>query len=208
MNELAQHTVQRLEYGFAVSRRDLFKLLGAGLVVGICAPTALTQESGSRTRGESTPQDVNSWLHINPDGKVTIFTGKVEMGQNIRTSLAQQVAEELRVPVASVTLVMGDTDLTPFDMGTFGSRSTPQMGSQLRKVSASAREVLLEMAAQRWSVDRSALECHDGAVRNSRTGENISYAALTHGEKIVKMIGRDAPVSPATQWHVAGTAAP
>src|SRR5437764_749741 len=71
MNELAQHTVERLEYAFEVSRRDLFKLLGAGLVVGLCAPTALTQESGNRTRGESTPQDVNSWLHINTDGKVT-----------------------------------------------------------------------------------------------------------------------------------------
>ena len=68
MNELAQHTVERLEYAFEVSRRDLFKLLGAGLVVGLCSPTALTQESGARARGESTPQDVNSWLHINPDG--------------------------------------------------------------------------------------------------------------------------------------------
>src|SRR5437764_64633 len=164
MNELAQHTIERLEYAFEVSRRDLFKLLGAGLVVGLCSPTALTQESGARARGESTPQDVNSWLHINPDGKVTIFTGKVEMGQNIRTSLAQQVAEELRVPVDSVTLVMGDTDLTPFDMGTFGSRTTPQMGSQLRKVSASAREVLLDRAADQLEADRSTLVVSDGKV--------------------------------------------
>src|SRR5437764_7160880 len=175
MNELAQHTVERLEYAFEVSRRDLFKLLGAGLVVGLCSPTALTQESGNRTRGGSTPQDVNSWLHINPDGKVTIFTGKVEMGQNIRTSLAQQVAEELRVPVDSITLVMGDTDLTPFDMSTFGSRTTPQMGSQLRKVSASAREVLIDMAAQHWKVDRSSLSARDSAVVNSSNGEKHTY---------------------------------
>src|SRR5437016_5342973 len=153
MNELAQHTVQRLEYAFAVSRRDLFKLLGAGLVVGICAPTPLTQESGSRTRGESTPQDVNSWLHINADGKVTIFTGKVEMGQNIRTSLAQQVAEELRGPGDAIDLVMGDTDRVPYDMGTFGSRTTPTMGPQLRRAAAKAREALLETAAQRRKVD-------------------------------------------------------
>ncbi len=208
LQELEQHTIEHLRYAFEVNRRDLFKLLGAGLIVGMCAPAVLAQESGRRAEGQAAPEDIASWLHIGSDGKITVFTGKVEMGQNIRTSLAQHVAEELRVPVDSISMVMGDTQLTPFDLGTFGSRSTPQMGAQLRKVSASAREVLLEMAAQRWSVDRSALECHDGAVRNSRTGENISYAALTHGEKIVKVIGRDAPVSPATQWHVAGTAAP
>ena len=204
MNELAQHTVERLEYAFEVSRRDLFKLLGAGLVVGLCSPTALTQESGTRARGESTPQDVNSWLHINTDGKVTIFTGKVEMGQNIRTSLAQQVAEEWRVPVDSVTLVMGDTDLTPFDMGTFGSRTTPQMGSQLRKVSASAREVLMDMAARQWQEERGALTAENGII-TSRSGKKISYGELTSGQKLVKIIGQDTPLTPAAQWRIAGT---
>jgi isoquinoline 1-oxidoreductase len=133
------------------------------------------------------------------------------MGQNIRTSLAQHVAEELRVSVDSINMVMGDTQLTPFDMGTFGSRSTPQMGTQLRKVSASAREVLIDMAAQHWNVgkmDRSALSAHDGAVVNSKNGEKITYSALTKGEKIVKVIARDAAVAPATDWHVAGTNVP
>ena len=77
--------------------------------------------------------DVNAWLHIADTGAVTAFTGKVEVGQNIRTSLTQAVAEELHVPLESISLVMGDTSRVPFDMGTFGSRTTPTMNLQLRR---------------------------------------------------------------------------
>ena len=76
------------------------------------------------------------------------------MGQNVRTSLSQGVAEELHLPVEQIDLVMGDTQLTPFDMGTFGSRTTPTMNLQLRKVAASARDLLIDLAAARWA-DRS-----------------------------------------------------
>src|SRR5260370_21343150 len=142
------------------------------------------------------------------DGKITVFTGKVEMGQNIRTSLAQQVAEELRTLTNSITMVMGDTDLTPFDLGTFGSRSTPQMGSQLRRVAATAREMLLEIAAQRWQADRGALVAHDGAVTNSLTKVSFSYSELTRGQKLVKIVADDSALNPAAQWRVAGTPVP
>ena len=137
-SEAEQHAVDPLLHLFDVNRRELFKLLGAGLVVGVCARGGLAQESG-RAQSEAIPHDLDSWLHIGDDGKITVLTGKVEMGQNIRTSLAQQVAEELRVPIDSIAMIMGDTDLTPFDMGTFGSRTTPQMGTQLRNVSVQAR---------------------------------------------------------------------
>ena len=130
MLEAEQHAVEPLRHLFDVSRRDLFKLLGAGLVVGVCARTGWPRSRGGRSV-KMFPGDLASWLHIGEDGKVTVFTGKVEIGQNIRTSLTQQVAEELRAPMSSITLIMGDTDLTPFDMGTFGSRTTPQMGTRL-----------------------------------------------------------------------------
>jgi CO/xanthine dehydrogenase Mo-binding subunit len=205
MNEFEQHHVERLRHGFEMTRRELFKLLGTGLVVGLCAPAVLTQESGRRQQqDENMPEDLASWLHIAGDGKVTVFTGKVEMGQNIRTSLTQQVAEELRVPVATITLVMGDTNLTPFDMGTFGSRTTPQMGTQLRKVSASARELLIDMAAERWKEDRASLTARDSTITNSR-GQKITYGELTGGKKIVEVIAHDPAVTPATQWHIAGS---
>jgi isoquinoline 1-oxidoreductase len=113
---------------------------GAGLLLfSTLKETSWTQESGGvrRTKGDSLPTEIDAWLHVSENGGVTVYTGKVEVGQNIRTSLSQAVAEELRIPVDKITLVMGDTHLTPFDMGTFGSRTTPTM-VQLRKVAAAA----------------------------------------------------------------------
>jgi isoquinoline 1-oxidoreductase len=206
--EVAQHKVEPLRHLFDVNRRELFKLLGAGLVVGVCARSGLAQESG-RAQSEAIPHDLDSWLHIGDGGKITVLTGKVEMGQNIRTSLAQQVAEELRVPIDSITMIMGDTDLTPFDMGTFGSRSTPQMGSQLRNVSVQAREMLIDLAARHWQVDRGLLTAQNGAIVNSssRNGQKISYGELTKGQKLVKVLDDDPAFTPATQWRIAGTSA-
>jgi isoquinoline 1-oxidoreductase len=205
--ELEQHAVEPLRHLFEVNRRDLFKLLGSGLIVGFCVNKGLTQESGRAVNSENAASDLASWLHISEDGKVTVFTGKVEMGQNIRTSLTQQVAEELRVPMASIALVMGDTDLTPFDMGTFGSRTTPQMGTRLRSVAANARELLVEMAAERLKVDRTTLFVKDGVVVSSKVGKRISYGELTHGQKLVKIASADPEPENPAQWRVAGAPA-
>ncbi len=116
---------------FELDRREFLRLCGGGLLVCAAGAGALVaQESGRNFGGHQLPQEVSAWIHIDADGKVTVFTGKVEIGQNIRTSLAQSVAEELRTPFASITMTMGDTDLVPWDMGTFGSRTTPTMGPQ------------------------------------------------------------------------------
>src|SRR5215468_8673699 len=155
--ELLQQSPERVPRGFTLNRRDLLKLVGAGLLVCAVDSRAL-QESGARARGgeeERIPHDIASWIHIGVDNSVTVFTGKAEMGQNIRTSLAQQVAEELHVPVGTIIMVMADTELCPFDMGTFGSRTTPQMGTELRNISAAARDLLLEKAAERFGVNRT-----------------------------------------------------
>ena len=139
-------------YRFEVDRREFFKFLGAGLlIVGVLKNAHAFQESGAGRRpDESLPKEIGAWLHLGEDGAVTVYTGKVEVGQNIRTSLSQCVAEELHVPVSKIQMVMGDTQLTPFDMGTFGSRTTPTMSPQLRKVAAAARDLLLGLAATRW----------------------------------------------------------
>jgi isoquinoline 1-oxidoreductase len=206
IDDAAEHNVASLQHLFEVNRRDLFKLMGAGLIVAFYAPRAHSQESG-RFQAEEASRNLDAWLHIGGDGKITVFTGKVEVGQNIRTSLAQQVAEELRAPFASITMVMGDTDLTPFDLGTFGSRSTPQMGTQLRNVAATARELLLDMVAQNWKAERVQLVAENGTIKDQSTGKSISYAELTHGQNLVKVLG-DPPLTPATQWHIAGTPEP
>jgi nicotinate dehydrogenase subunit B len=211
LEDREQTATSRLNYKFELERRDFCKLLGGGLVVFLSAPSVLSQESGKRSSNhndDELPQAVAAWLHIAPDGKVTVYTGKVEMGQNIRTSLSQQVAEELRVPLASIQLIMGDTGLTPYDMGTFGSRTTPTMGPQLRKVSSAAREKLIDLAAQRWTMERTSLTPEDGKVFDPRSKRSISYGELTKGQELVSLIA-DAPVlaSPSS-WKIAGTPSP
>ena len=206
-----QTATSRLNYSFELQRRDFCKMLGGGLVVFLSAPQVLSQEAGRgprNTNEDELPQAISAWLHIAQDGTVTVFTGKVEMGQNIRTSLSQLVAEELHVPLGSIQLIMGDTALTPYDMGTFGSRTTPTMGPQLRKVAAAARGKLIDLAAQRWKVERSSLVAEDGKIVDPRSKQSVSYGELTKGQELVKLIA-DAPAleSPA-KWKIAGTPVP
>src|SRR3977135_3658823 len=152
-------------YQFHFDRRDFIKAFGAGIIFIVPLTRALAQqrgqgESGRGGSGNQLPNDIGAWIHIDEDGGVTVFTGKVEMGQNIRTSLAQAVAEEVHVPFSTIHLVMGDTDLVPFDMGTFGSRTTPTMAPQLRKAAAAAREALIEVAAPQPRSEPAALKTH------------------------------------------------
>jgi len=198
-------------YHFDLGRRDFFKFLGAGIVVvSVLKPAIVAQESGGgrQRRGESLPQDVDAWLHLGANGKVTVYTGKVEVGQNIRTSLSQAVAEELHIPIGRIELVMGDTQLTPFDMGTFGSRTTPTMNLQLRKVAAAAREELVELAAKQWQADRLQLRAADWKVTDPKTNRTVDYAALLKGQQITRTIAADQPLIPASQWKVAGQSVP
>ncbi|MEN3333607.1 MAG: nicotinate dehydrogenase subunit [Blastocatellia bacterium] len=200
-------------YRFNVDRREFFKLFGGGIAIVFTLKDALAlQATGGRGSGESgrpasnqsLPKEIGAWLHIGEDGAVTVFTGKVEVGQDIRTSLAQVVAEELRVPLSSIRLVMGDTELTPFDMGTFGSRTTPTMGPQLRKAAAAARELLLDLAAEQTKTDRASLTAEDGRVTNLRTRQSLGYGQLTHGQKLLKQIPDEVPTTAPDRWKIAG----
>lgn len=157
------------------------------------------------TDGEPDAPLIGDWLHIEADGTVTVFSGKVEVGQHIRTSLAQAVAEELRIPAETIRLVLGDTDLTPFDRGTFGSRTTPIMTRRLRQAAATARVVLLELAARHFGVEPDALVVADGAVAHPPTGRKLGFGMLTQGHRLTQEFGEDAPVTPPDAWTVVGT---
>ena len=197
-------------YRFDLGRRDFFKFLGAGIVVvSVLKPAMVAQESGGRQRrGESLPKEIDAWLHLGEDGKVTVYTGKVEVGQNIRTSLTQAISEELHVPVDKIELVMGDTQLTPFDMGTFGSRTTPTMNLQLRRVAAAARDTLVALAASQWKTDAKDLIASNGKVTDPRGNRSLEYAALTKGQQLTQVLPDEDPLIPAADWKVAGTSLP
>jgi len=202
-------------YRFAFDRREFMKVFGGGIALIIPLSNAFAQE-GQRQGGESgreaanqrVPNEIGAWIHIDEDGGITVFTGKVEMGQNIRTSLTQAVAEELRVPVTMSRLVMGDTDLTPFDSGTSGSRTTPAMAPQLRKAAAAAREVLIDLVAQQWNVDRGAVRIVNARFVNHETSKSLTFADVAKGQKLVKAIPADVATTPAKEWTIAGTSVP
>src|SRR5437899_1229964 len=200
-------------YYFNFDRRDFIKAFGLGIVFIVPAARALAQQRGQGESGrggsnERLPNDLGAWIHIDEDGGVTVFTGKVEVGQNTRTSLTQAVADELHVPIDSVHLVMGDTDLTPFDAGTFGSRTTPTMAPQLRKAAAAAREVLIDLAAQQLQVDPGAVRIVNARFVNHDATRSLSFADVAKGQKLVKAIPDKVATTPAKEWTIAGTSVP
>ena len=196
---------------FALDRRDFFKFFGAGIMVFAAAKDALAlQESGGgrQNHSEELPKEITAWLHIGEDGSVTAFTGKVEIGQNIRTSLAQSVADELRVPFETVRMVMGDTRLTPFDMGTFGSRTTPTMAPQLRRVASAARELLLQTAAKEWNTAPEKLLAVNAKITDPASGRSTTYADVARGKTLAQRIPDEDPMTPASEWTIAGKSLP
>ncbi len=197
---------------FELARRDFFRILGAGIAVFAIAKDAMVAQEtapGHRSfHNEELPKDISAWLHVGEDGSVTGFTGKAEIGQNIRTELAQTIADELRVPFESVRMVMADTALTPFDAGTFGSRTTPTMTPQLRRVAAAARDILVEAAAKEWSIQAAGLVAVDARVTDPASGRSLKYAELARGKALAQNLPAEDPITPATEWTVAGKAIP
>jgi nicotinate dehydrogenase subunit B len=193
-------------FALELNRRDFFRVVGGGVVVAfLLGDDFIGQAMAQRPGREPAPKEIGAWLHIGEDSKVTVYTGKVEIGQNIRTSLTQAVAEELRIAPSKINLVMADTQLVPFDGGTAGSQSTPMMNSQLRRVAAAARELLLDMAADEGKAERGSLTARDGKIVGPEGKPSFEYGKLTKGKKLVKVIGDKTPTTPAEKWTTAGT---
>jgi nicotinate dehydrogenase subunit B len=197
---------------FALGRRDFFKIFGAGLAVFVVAKNvSAMQETAPSPHGfhnEELPKEIGAWLHIGEDGTITGFAGKAEIGQNVRTTLAQTIADELGVAFASVRMVLADTALTPFDAGTFGSRTTATITPQLRKVAAAARDLLVEKAAKQWNVPADKLVAGDGKVSDPATGKSLRYAELAREDIGAQKPPAEDPIKPASQWTVAGKPVP
>lgn len=199
-----------------ISRRRFFKLFGGGLAVAFvlddillnAAPPSFPGFLSTPDSGPLPDNQVGAWVHILEDGTVNVFTGKVEVGQNIRTSLSQAVAEELHIPVSSIKMIMGDTDLVPSDGGTFGSRSTPQMGTQLRRAAATARMALIDMAARNWKTDAVSLKAEAGFVIDTRTNKKVAYGELTRGQELLLPVSAEVKLTPASEWKIAGKSVP
>ena len=187
-----------------MKRRDFFGAAGAGLFVFFGADLAEGQEPGRLPGRQSGPTDFNAYLKIGADGRVTCFAGKVELGQGAMTELAGALAEELDVALDTVDAVMGDTDLCPYDMGTFGSMCTPLLWPAVRRAGAEARAVLVQMASERLQVPASQLQVQAGIIRESGKPSNaVTYGQLVEGKRIERHLA-DVPVK-AAGFKVIGT---
>src|SRR5512139_184061 len=189
--------------GLLVHRRDFLKLIGGGIIVFFtCDATDLFGQEG---RGPSYPTDFNAYLRIAEDGKVTLFSGKIEMGQGVITSLAQEAADELGVALESIEMVMGDTDLCPYDSGTYGSMSTRFFGPAVRAAGAEAKAVLLDLAAERLKTPKKDLSVENGVVFvTGNKKSRVTFGQLAKGQKITRKLDGKAITKSVSQFTVMG----
>ena len=199
-----------------LTRRDFVKILGAGLLITVMPFPADAQRGrgggGGGGRGGGGGANVAARVHIAKDGAITVMTGKVEGGQGARAELTQAAAEELRVPADRILMVMGDTALVPDDGITAGSRTTPSSVPAVRQGTATAREMLAQLASKKWGVDRAAVEVRDGKVVDAAGKRELSYADLAAAEDLPKAFTQAAPpnveMTSVKQWKVLGTSVP
>ena len=193
---------------FAFDRREFLKVLGGGILIGLLVPSETTAQPRRGRGGNAASQVLGAWLHIDEAGKVAVFCGKVEVGQNVRTMAAQVIAEELRLKPAEIETVLADTDRVPYDAGTFGSRSSPAMSPQLRRAGAAARQLLLQLAAEIAKVDAGTLELVDGTVTHPPSKKSWTFSELTKGQKLTQMISGDVATTPSTRGRCWGPRSP
>jgi isoquinoline 1-oxidoreductase len=189
------------ESHYPVSRRRFLQDVGSGIIIFFTLgdPTA----KGRRRRGQR--PDFNAFLRIGEDGRVTCYSGKIEMGQGPITSLAQSLADELDVSLDSVDMVMGDTAQCPYDAGTWGSMTTPYHGPLIRAAGAEARAVLIGLAAVRLKVPKERLAVKDGVVFDKTQEQNkVTYAELTKGKRIERHLEQEPQIKTVGQYNLIG----
>ena len=193
------------------SRRDFLKGGGA-LIVGFSSVAALADDLGFAqgpfgTQDQRVARQVDSWLAIGADGRVTAYTGKCELGQGIYTAQLQLVAEELSVPLSRVTLIQCDTAGSPDQGTTSGSQSTPTNfnHANLAQACATAREALLRLASERLGVSVDQLTVVDGVIAVQGDASRwAGYGELVGGRKMNLALSATAKRKPAAAWSVLG----
>jgi len=192
------------------SRREFLKTSGS-LVVVFSTPVALAQSATKKpvkpAKTVATDQ-VDGFIAIDAKGNVTVFSGKVDLGTGVQTALAQMAAEELCVPLERVTVIQGDTDLTPDQGITWGSLSIQAGGMQIRQACATAREALLERAAGKMNVAKRNLYAKDGRVVAMGSERAVPYTELIGGRHFEMKLDAKAPAKSPTTYTIVGQSVP
>lgn len=168
----------------SIDRRTFLQVVGSGILITVTNTSAVAQPG----RGRAAPGSVAARLYLNEDGTFTALSGKVEEGQGPRAELSQAAAEELRVTVEQIRLIMADTDLVPDDGITAGSRTTPINVPEMRQAAATARELLVQLAAGRWNVPASGLEVRNGVISDPSGERTLNYADLASAGDVLEVL--------------------
>ena len=193
-----------------ISRRDILKVGGA-LVVRFAFGVALPERSPAQAPGTAAvpakpldPHEVDSFIAVHADGSVTLYTGKVDVGTGLRIAVRQMAAEELGIPVERITLVEGDTALTPDQGGTGGSTGLTRGGTEVRRAVATARQALLKLGAEQLKRPVSELAVADGQVRPAAGGQGVGIGDLIGGRHFDVKLDAKAPLKDAAHYTVVG----
>ncbi|MBZ5577763.1 MAG: molybdopterin-dependent oxidoreductase [Acidobacteriia bacterium] len=193
----------------SISRRSLLQqgsalvvsfALGAGLPRRVAAQAGAAADLGKPLD----PRQVDSFLAIHPDGSITVYTSKVDVGTGLRIAVRQMVAEELDVPVDRIAFVEGDTALTPDQGGTGGSTGIPRGGVEIRQAAATVRQALLKLAAERLQRPADQLTIAASAVWPVSGGSGIPFGTLVGGRRLSLEVNPKAPLQDPARYAVVG----
>jgi nicotinate dehydrogenase subunit B len=206
-----------METAFASARRTRREVLkGGALTIGFvfaAAPGSPLLKRAAAQTGASVartldPKEVDAFLAIGADGIVTVYCGKVDLGQGLRIAIRQIAAEELGIGVDKIELIEGDTALTPDQGRTSGSNGIQRGGMQIRQAAATARKALIELAARRLNSKGEDLVVIDGAVRPKVGGDGISFAELIGTRRFDLKLDPKAPLKDPADYTLVGQSLP
>jgi isoquinoline 1-oxidoreductase len=204
-------------FNFELNRRSFVQVLGAGVLVTVLAGPSLAQEGRRRGGGGNAfmggpPSTIAARIHVADDGTLTVLCGKVDGGQGARCEVAMAAAEELRVPIERMQVILSDTALTPNDGMTAGSGTTPRTIPSVRQGAAAFRQLCIEQAAKEWGVEPSTVEVFDGKVTEPSSRRSFSYSDLAKNEELIKQLAaqpsNNSHLTSVAQWKVLGTPQP
>jgi hypothetical protein len=182
-------------------RRTFLQVFASGIAITVVDSTVPAQ---SWNQEQSMP--LLARLYLDRDGKITALSGKIEEGQGARAELSQAAAEELSVPVDRVQLVMADTDQVPDDGITAGSRTTPRNVPAMRQAAATARFLLINIAAERWNISAGKIQVREGSIQHPDNGRVLTYAELAGSDEVAAVfketINPNVAVTPESDWDI------
>jgi len=184
-------------------KRRAFLQAGGALAISFTIPL----EANAQPALPPHFQNISAWLKVHPDGRITFHTGKVELGTGIQTALSQMIAEELDTSVWAIDLVMGDTELCPDQIGTFGSLTIMLAGPQVRQAAAEARLALVELASKRFNAPADQIRTADGAATGPG-GARATYGELVAGGTLSRPLSGKLPLKTPDQFKVIGKSIP